>query len=486
MKLKYQLFVVLLIASALLIALMLAANNFSFQRQFISYVNAAEISRIQPLVEDLAQRYPAEKGWQWVNQRSWGDLLRKHSVFAKSGQLRALKNFNKAQRTERKEPSARSDNAKSNDRKSRRLPPHKRAAAWLTLVDAERSRVIGPPPSAARMEWLPVVVDTKTVGYVGFVRHQQFARQIDKEFARQQRRNFIYAALAMIALCAVMAAPLAARIIRPLDSVNNAIAALSGGNFGYRADTARHDEFGDLAKSINRLGSTLEQNKAARQRWIAEISHELRTPVAVLQGEIEAIQDGIRSANRDTIDSLHAEILRLGRLIDDLHQLSVSDLGALDYQMKPLDLSTLVTEFIDGHRSSLESAGLTVSISQQPAPIQGDYERLCQLLENLLQNTLRYTVSPGTLDIAVKATGDQLILQWSDSSPGVSNEDLQHLFEPLYRAEKSRSRQTSGSGLGLSIVQKIVAAHDGSIIADHSSTGGLTITIELPAHSALS
>ncbi|MEM7257459.1 MAG: ATP-binding protein [Pseudomonadota bacterium] len=467
MKLKYQLFVVLLIASALLIAAMFAANSFSFHRQFITYVNSAEIKRLEPLVEDLAERYTAN-GWAWVDRRAWGDILRKHSVQGRAGQLRGLKKHLKDRR------SAQNGNNRSQS---------KHPGTWLTLVDRDRSLLVGPPPKQERMEWLPVVADKQTVGYVGFVRHQQFAREIDKEFARQQRRNFIYAALALIALCALMAAPLATRIIRPLDSVNKAIAALSGGDYSHRANIDRRDEFGDLAKNINRLGDTLEQNKAARQRWIAEISHELRTPVAVLQGEIEAIQDGIRSANPDTIASLHAEILRLSRLIDDLHQLSVSDLGALDYRMAPMDINALVTDFIDGHRQHLTNAGLEVNITGQTAWVLADHERLCQLLDNLLQNTLRYTESPGSLNVAIGAKDNHVTVVWADSSPGVSNEDLQHLFEPLYRAEKSRSRQTSGSGLGLSIVQKIVAAHSGSISADHSPDGGLQLTINLPGHS---
>ena len=475
MKLKYQLFIVLLVASALLIALMLAVNSVSFQRQFINYVNSVEQKRLEPFIEELSATFTNEGDWNWVNKGSWGTLLRKHSVEKRAGQLRP-----------NGPPPKRGSQGKSQlnePDKKKGPPPHKakRSLPWLTLIDADRNLVIGRKNGHARMQWLPVTYNDSVAGYLGLIRHQQLNRLVDREFARQQRRNFIFAALAMALLSALISVPLASRLIRPLTAVNKSIGALSSGDYEYRASIERKDEFGDLARNINRLGETLEQNKAARQRWIAEISHELRTPVAVLQSEIEAIQDGIRKPDSDTVQSLHTEILRLGRLIDDLHQLSVSDIGALDYRMSPVDLSLLVANFLGMHQQSLDAASLDVNFTFDSANIQGDEERLSQLLDNLLQNTLRYTNSPGSLQIAIAKQADVITMTWSDSSPGVSNEDLPHLFDPLFRADKSRNRQTSGSGLGLAIVQKIIKAHDGNITANHSDSGGLKLTIEFPA-----
>jgi two-component system sensor histidine kinase BaeS len=465
MKLKYQLFLVLLFSSVLLIALMLTANSISFHRQFTSYVNAVQAKRLEPLIKELAELHDEHAGWQWIDKHSWRDLLRKHGVHTRAGRALA--------------PMKRKKN-QAPVSSGRKRPPPKLPGPWLTLADKDRSAVIGPPTKQSPMQWIPIENADEQIGFLGFVRHKQFSRELDREFARQQRRNSIYAALAMLALCALIAAPLAARIIRPVTAVNKAIHALSHGEYDYRTRINRRDELGDLAKNINRLGDTLEQNKAARQRWIAEISHELRTPVAVLRAEVEAIQDGIRVANAETVTSLHAEIIRLSRLIDDLHQLSVSDLGALDYRMETLDAGTLIGAFFASHEHRLKAAEIALTLKLKTALVQGDRQRLFQLLENLLQNTVRYTAAPGSLEVTVSNDGANVRLLWSDSSPGVSDVDLQHLFEPLYRAEKSRNRKTSGSGLGLSIAHKIVHAHGGTLHATHSPLGGLTLEITLP------
>lgn len=480
MKLKYQLFVVLLVASALLIALMLAVNSVSFQRQFITYVNSVEQKRLEPFIEELSATYETERSWDWINRGSWGVLMRKHSV------EKRVAHIPPRHPPTRHPPPNGAKTDRQNKQKNIHPPPgsgkKKRGQPWLTLFDSQRVMVVGRRTDHKQMEWLPISYSEGTAGYLGLVRHRQLNQRLDQEFARQQRRNFIYAALAMAVLSALIAAPLASRLIRPLSDVNESISALSSGNFQYRASTARTDEFGDLARNINSLGETLEQNKAARQRWIAEISHELRTPVAVLQSEIEALQDGIRSLDADSVKSLHSETLRLGRLIDDLHQLSVSDIGALSYRMTSVDLSLLVANFLGAHKNSFEVKGIEVRFTHANATVRGDEARLNQLLDNLLQNTLRYTHAPGSLEILIKRTTDTVELIWSDSSPGVTDEDIPHLFDPLYRAEKSRNRQTSGSGLGLAIVNKIVSAHGGRATADHSDAGGLQIRISLPAN----
>lgn len=466
MKLKYQLFIVLLLASAALIALMLTINSVNFNRQFISYVNSAQVKRLEPLIEDLAAGYGKFNSWSWIDKRTWRELLNRHLVQFRSGRKQPPPGY----------PSPKPDRP---DKSKKKYTSGK--YEWLTLSDKNRTIIIG-PRAMPNMQWQPIIQGGQVVGYVGFVRHKKFSRQIDREFARQQRRNFLFAALTMIGLCALIAAPLASRIIRPLRPVNQAISALSGGDYACRTDINRNDEFGELARNINHLGDTLEQNKAARQRWIAEISHELRTPVAVLQGEIEAIQDGLRVLDNTTVDSLHSEVMRLSRLIDDLHQLSISDLGALDYRLEQLDLGQLLSEFLKGHSNTLLNASINLSLAQTQATILGDKQRICQLLENLLQNTLRYTNAPGSLDVSLTRTNDRILLSWSDSAPGVSTEDLTRLFEPLYRADQSRNRKTSGSGLGLAIVQKIVAAHGGDMNGSHSNTGGLSLQISFPAH----
>jgi len=284
----------------------------------------------------------------------------------------------------------------------------------------------------------------------------------------------------MVLLSALLAAPLASRIVKPIIDLQKSVAKISKGTYGHQINTDRNDEIGDLTSDINKLDKTLEQNREARRQMFAQVSHELRTPVAVLRSELEAIQDGIRDADSTSIDSLHTETMKLTRLIDDLKTLSLSDAGGLEYEMQQLDLSKLIQEVVSRHAA--EMSGLKITTSIEPSVhINGDKERLEQLIANLLQNSLRYTNTPGAINVSLSADKHSVNLDWSDSAPSVPDSALEKLFDPLFRAEQSRSRKLGGSGLGLSIVKNIVIAHHGTCSAAHSAAGGLSIRISFPS-----
>jgi two-component system sensor histidine kinase BaeS len=230
----------------------------------------------------------------------------------------------------------------------------------------------------------------------------------------------------------------------------------------------------------------LQQNEASRKQWIADIAHELRTPLAILRGEIEALQDGINQPDASTLASLHQEVSHLQRLVSDLYDLSMSDSGALSYRKESLDLIALLQETLTLHSTPLQEKGLHIGLaglSQQPVRIQGDPQRLQQLFKNLLENSLRYTDKPGQLQVSTQLQASMVTLVFADSLPGVPEDALPHLFERLYRVESSRNRATGGAGLGLSICYNIVEAHGGKISAAHSALGGLEIRVNLPLQS---
>jgi len=226
----------------------------------------------------------------------------------------------------------------------------------------------------------------------------------------------------------------------------------------------------------------LEDNENARQRWIADISHELRTPLAILRGEIEAIIDGVRESNVKSMTSLHQEVIQLTRLVNDLYELSLSDLGALNYKKTELDIVDLVTSSIASFEDSFAQKNIEMQqhLTSQAIMIVGDKERLLQLLTNLLKNTLKYTDPNGILKIDISQNAEQAILNIQDSPPGVSDRDMPKLFDRLFRVESSRNRALGGAGLGMAIVKNIVEAHQGEIEAQNSPLGGLWITIKLP------
>jgi two-component system sensor histidine kinase BaeS len=243
------------------------------------------------------------------------------------------------------------------------------------------------------------------------------------------------------------------------------------------------DELGQLASDFNLLALTLQQNETTRRQWIADISHELRTPLTVLRGEIEALQDGVRPLTAAALASLHGETLRLGRLVDDLYQLSLSDLGALQYRKEPLAPQALLLAALEPLRPLFAAKGITLRADFAPdsdGEILADPQRLHQLFANLLDNALKYTDAPGTLELSMTRRGRNLRIELCDSAPTVAAADLERLFERLYRVESSRNRETGGAGLGLAICRNIAAAHQGTLTAHPSPLGGLCLTLTLP------
>ncbi len=261
------------------------------------------------------------------------------------------------------------------------------------------------------------------------------------------------------------------------SSTSGSAAAAASGN------AARSDEIGDVERNINQMAEGLQRLEGARRRWLADISHELRTPLTVLRGEIEALVDGVRPLDRPAIESLRQDVLRLGTLVDDLHLLAMSDLEALPCQFGEFDAAAFVRNLALRHAARAASQGLSLIVDIEPAtlPVCWDDARIEQLLVNLLENSLRYTDSPGRIALVMRGNGTSVAIDLDDSAPGVPPADRSRLFEPLYRADAARSRHRGGSGLGLAICEAIVRSHGGSIVAGVSTLGGLHIHIDLPA-----
>jgi two-component system sensor histidine kinase BaeS len=268
---------------------------------------------------------------------------------------------------------------------------------------------------------------------------------------------------------------------RRIRNLAGATGSLIQGNYDVRLRPEGHDELARLARDFNTLAETLAAARQARRKWIADIAHELRTPLSIVRGEIEALQDGVRPLDRDAINSLAGEAARLARLIEDLHTLSLSDLGALTYHKEPVDLAEIVEEVVDAQRAALQERNLAIQLNLGSFIVSGDADRLAQVFSNLLQNSLRYTDPPGRLEIGIKQLAGQVVLQWQDSSPGVPEEDLPRLTEHLFRVEGSRSRAGGGSGLGLAIADAIVQAHGGTLTVSASRLGGLRVELKFPA-----
>ncbi|MES2116196.1 MAG: ATP-binding protein, partial [Pseudomonadota bacterium] len=299
-------------------------------------------------------------------------------------------------------------------------------------------------------------------------------------FLRGQLQTILLLSCALIGMAILAAIWLARHLLRPVAALRSVTEKLARGEFAARAPLLSRDELAELALHVNAMAQALEENEQQRRRMLADISHELRTPLTVIRGEIEALLDGIRQADASALESLHAEVLRLNKLVDDLHQLTLADAGDLQYHWQQLDLAALLRPLLERYRLRAQQAGLalTATLPEAPLLLTGDSGRLTQVCVNLLENSVRYTDSGGRIAVTLTGNGPCAELTVEDSAPGVPAGLLARLFERLYRADDARGR--GGSGLGLAICKAMVEAHGGSIEALPSPLGGVRMQVRLP------
>jgi two-component system sensor histidine kinase BaeS len=498
----YRLFLAILLATAFAVASMVIIMQRSLDRGFLRYVNAIEKTGHIRLAAKLEESYAVERNWDFLrgSQARWRSLVIESLPGEDPGQPHEVPpggfpgNVAGLDRPlPQGEPPFRSPDVQppfpSGDAPPMLpgKPPSPRLvgsfAHRLFLLDSNKRAIISRTEIPAGSETKPLHFQGRVVGYLGLLPHGEISDERQLRFLKQQKNAFVLVAGVLVLLAAGLSLILAKRLIRPIRALAGATHDLASGRYNTRVPETSSDELGQLARDFNVLALTLEKNEQTRRQWVADISHELRTPLAVLRGEIEAIQDGIRQPTADSIRSLHGEVMRLNRLVDDLYQLSLSDLGALTCRKEELDLAELLTDVLAMYRDEFSDKGIRITddIPLKPEPLVfGDPGRLHQLFANLLDNALKYTDSGGELAILLECRECQATIDFLDSSPGVPVNDLEKLFDRLFRVESSRSRKTGGAGLGLAICRNIVEAHSGNIVARHSPTGGLWIRITLP------
>jgi two-component system sensor histidine kinase BaeS len=363
-----------------------------------------------------------------------------------------------------------------------RSPDHANLKERLFLLDKNKTRISGAEINGLDSISLEAVSSAgQVVGWIGFSPMGNVLPPDAQLFLNRQIRITIIALAIALVVAATLAFLLARNVSRPVKRLGNTLRELSQGEYLARVEVESKDEIGSLATRVNQLADSLEKNRTARQRWMADIAHELRTPVSILKGEIEALADGIRKPDQRMVTSLREEVDQLSTLINDLQTLALSDAGALNIQKLPLDLTALINQCTDTFhdRFAQREIELTSQLADRVI-IEADATRLRQLLHNLLENCCRYVDQAGQVKLSLMQTRDRTELLLEDSGPGLENDQIERLFERFYRVEGSRSRSTGGTGLGLSICKNIVEAHGGSIEAGKSEMGGLKISITLP------
>jgi two-component system sensor histidine kinase BaeS len=350
----------------------------------------------------------------------------------------------------------------------------------LQLLDAGGEHVLGPrEPVGPDGPREPVRVDGKVIGYIARAPLIRPPEQL--LFARQQARYMVEMAPIALLVAAAFAALITVLIVRPIRRLSGGAAALARREFGTRLREDRRDELGQLAVDFNRLAAALEGYDTRQRQWLSDVAHELRTPLAVLRGEIEATLDGVRTAGTDTMRSLRHEVGRLEALINDLQLVSLAESGGLRLNLVEADVGALAQRTAERFRERLKVRGLELKVAVEGELLaQADTQRLEQVLANLLENAAHHATAPGPVTVAARLDGAQVQASVADAGPGVADEALPRLFDRLYRVDSARTRAAGGAGLGLSICKSIVEAHGGTIAARRSAAGGLEIVIRLP------
>ncbi|MBX2848263.1 MAG: HAMP domain-containing protein [Acidiferrobacterales bacterium] len=334
----------------------------------------------------------------------------------------------------------------------------------------------------AEMVVNPIEVDGVIVGELRAIATPEFDSPSENAFIAQQQLAGVAIILGSLLLTAIASLFLSRMMVKPIVKIKDGIGELADGDYQLNMTVDRKDELGLLMKDVNKLGSILEKNRLSRRNFIADISHELRTPVTILGGEIEAIKDGMRNLSMNSVESLAQETGRLKHLIDDLSQLSLSDIGGLRYEFKKLDLADIIQSTAEKYQARIAAAGLSLDLNLKGEyVIRADEQRLTQLFINLLNNAVAYTDSPGEIKIRVENHQSAVIVYFEDSSPSLTKDEMAKMFEPMFRAEESRNRRAGGAGLGLTISRNIVAAHDASIEASTSELGGVLFKVTFPS-----
>ena len=362
------------------------------------------------------------------------------------------------------------------------MPDRLGLSSRLSLYDVKHQFVLG-EPSDDQVSYRPILVNDKIVGYLGLkpVLDQDDALSIN--FFSNQKRYLVLIYILSFLSSLVAALLLATYFKQPIQRLLNATRELTKGNFQHQVMIKRNDELGDLSTEINQLATILDQHETSRRQWVADTSHELKTPLAVLQAQIEAMQDGIRKPTPEHFEAMLRQVTSLKKLTQDLADLAQAEAQQLKCYFAEIDPWTVVLQEIENFKPKFEQANLSISASGQGAKLQLDIDRFKQIMVNLLGNSIRYTEAGGEVRVHTEQDEHSWSVIVDDSPFGLTDEQIARLGERFYRVDDSRTRSTGGTGLGLALSGKIAQALGGQLTFDHSPLGGLRCKLTFSKHT---
>jgi signal transduction histidine kinase len=328
----------------------------------------------------------------------------------------------------------------------------------------------------------PILVGDRQVGTLIVASGLGTLTSDQTDFLRQVNVLMLAAALVAGLAVLVVGSFQARRIVAPLHALAAAARRIAGGDLSQRVPVSSKDELGDVAVAFNTMASELEQQHELRRRAMADIAHELRTPLSVLQIDLESIEDGLTEPNPEVVAGLKQEVALLNCLVSDLRTLSLAESGELRLDIQPVDVRELVGNTMPRMYSAAQEKQIVLStnLPDRPLLVAGDTQRLSQVLLNLLSNALRYTPVGGSVAITAGQVGDKVQVSVRDTGEGIPADELSLVFERFYRTDRARNRDTGGSGLGLTIARSLIEAQGGHIWAQSQEGKGSTFTFSVP------
>ena len=313
---------------------------------------------------------------------------------------------------------------------------------------------------------------------------------LEHTFLASVHKSLIWVGISILAAGLVASYALARSITVPLRNLSRAAEQIAQGNFGQNVPVETRDEVGYLANIFNRMSETLAVNTKLRQQLLANIAHELKTPLAVIQGHLEGMVDGVIETSKEQLSSLHDEAIRLNRLINDLRDLSLAEVRQLALEKQLADINQIMTRAVTMLKPLADDKGIDIACTLAPSlpKTAVDIDRMSQVFYNILINAIRYSPDQGRIEVATVLTEAEN-RQWTmvsvtDSGPGITPDDMPYLFDHFYRGDKSRDRRSGGSGLGLAIVKQLVENHGGTVAVNSTPGVGSVFHVLLPMDAA--
>ena len=295
-------------------------------------------------------------------------------------------------------------------------------------------------------------------------------------------RFLILGACVAIAIALMITFFLSRRMSAPICALTETARKLGQGDFSQRVQVRDKTEVGELGQAFNSMAGDLEKGEQLRRNMVADVAHELRTPLSNVRGYLEAIREGVVKPNVATIRSLEEETTLLSRLVDDLQDLSLAEADKLELTCQAEDVAELINQTVAAMQAQATTKGVSLSIDlpQGLPPVNIDSRRISQVLRNLLENALAHTAKGDAITVAAAQQGDWVEVSIADTGEGIPPDGLPNIFERFYRVDKSRARATGGSGLGLTIAKRLVEAHGGKIEVQSKLGKGSRFSFTVP------